>query len=73
MPAAVFLVYKLLDAYAMKTGLRRNKYMEGVIDRKFTAQLPDSKGQFGNLPARDAVAVLIIGAKCNSYVLFPHR
>ena len=65
-PAVAILLYKVAEAYAMKTGLIRNPHMDGVIDTKFSAQFPNSEGKFGNKPANNDVCVFILGAKTNS-------
>lgn len=65
LPAAVFLLVKIGDAYATKTGLKTDVYKQGLINQKFSAQLPDAHGDFGSEAARDDICVLLIGARNN--------
>ncbi|KAF2153745.1 hypothetical protein K461DRAFT_311814 [Myriangium duriaei CBS 260.36] len=64
-PAAFLALAKIADMYAVKTGLKKNPHMDGVIMAKFSAQFPDKSGNFGNQPARDGVCILMIGARNN--------
>lgn len=65
LPAAALISYRVLDTYAMATGWKRNKYMDGVLMKKFSAQFPDETGDFGSKPANSDVVVFLIGARCN--------
>lgn len=65
-PVLAFALYKLGTTYAIKTGLIANPYMQGVLETKFSAQIPDEQGNYGNKPANKDVCVFIIGAKVNS-------
>ena len=66
LPAIAFLLAKIANAYAMKTGLKANPMAAGVIQSKFSAQLPQANGGYGSKPAADDVCVFLIGAKNNS-------
>ena len=65
-PAAFFLLLNVADTVAIKANLKRNPMMANQIKHKFSAQLPDSEGNYGNQAARDSICVFIIGAKFNS-------
>lgn len=67
LPASVLIVYRVLDAFLMTVGVKRNPGMDGVILNKFAAAFPDTEGKFGNKPARDGVVCFLIGARCNQY------
>ncbi|KAL4923546.1 monooxygenase fmaE [Aspergillus undulatus] len=64
-PAVLILAYRALDVLLTMYGLKSNPAMDGVITRKFSAQLPDQNGEFGERSSRDSVAVLLLGAKSN--------
>ncbi|KAF4550981.1 Hypothetical protein D9617_15g043350 [Elsinoe fawcettii] len=66
LPAALFLLLKIASAYATKFSLLPNPHTQGTITTKFSAQLPSSTGDFGSTPARDSLAVFLIGARNNS-------
>jgi len=64
-PAVSLLLYRTLDTYAMVIGFKENIYMKDVIQRKFSAQIPDELGQQGSKPADSPVTVFIIGTRSN--------
>jgi hypothetical protein len=64
-PALVYLVGQSLDTGAMVAGWKRNKYMDGVIMKKTSAQIPNAFGNYGNKPADTDVVVFLIGTRCN--------
>ncbi|KAJ9624523.1 hypothetical protein H2203_005258 [Taxawa tesnikishii (nom. ined.)] len=66
LPAALVLLYRLADTYAMATGLKHNVWSDSVIRGKFSAQFPDALGNYGSTPGRNEVGVLLIGARSNS-------
>jgi hypothetical protein len=65
LPAVLFLLYRIGDTYLIATGTKKNHLMDGVIMNKFSAQYPDSHGNFGNKPANDQVLCFLIGSKIN--------
>lgn len=65
LPAVVLAFYRLLDSYAMSVGWKRNTYMDGVLQKKFCAQIPDELGHYGNKPSNNDVVVFMIGTRCN--------
>lgn len=65
LPAAALILYRALDSYAMSVGWKRNTYMDDVLMKKFTAQIPDELGNYGNKPANDDVVVFMIGTRSN--------
>ncbi|OJJ56089.1 hypothetical protein ASPSYDRAFT_207819 [Aspergillus sydowii CBS 593.65] len=64
-PAVLVLAYRGLDVLLMTYGLKSNPAMDGIIPQKFSAQIPDQYGDFGDRPSRDGVVVLLLGAKSN--------
>ncbi|BCS17511.1 monooxygenase fmaE [Aspergillus puulaauensis] len=64
-PAALILAYRGVNVLLMTYGLKANPAMDGVITQKFSAQIPDENGDFGERPSRDSVVVLLLGAKSN--------
>lgn len=68
-PAVLVLAYRGLDVLLMTYGLKSNPAMDGIIPQKFSAQIPDQYGDFGDRPSRDGVVVLLLGAKSNQYAL----
>ncbi|KAJ9669574.1 hypothetical protein H2201_000441 [Coniosporium apollinis] len=67
LPASALVAYRVLDAFLMTVGVKRNPAMDGVILNKFAAAFPDAGGKFGNKPAREGVVCFLIGARCNQY------
>ena len=65
LPAFVIVLYEVYDRCAMALGWKHNRYMDGVMLKKFSSQLPDEKGRQGSRPADSDVVVLLIGARCN--------
>lgn len=63
----LILAYRGVDVLLMTYGLESNPAMDGVIAQKFSAQIPDEDGDFGDRPSRDSVVVLLLGAKSNQY------
>jgi len=66
LPAVLYLLWQVGDIYAQKTGLKHNKFTDGMIMGKFSAQFPDAEGDFGNKPARESLTCFMIGAQANS-------
>nr|POE72457.1 dynein heavy chain, cytoplasmic [Quercus suber] len=64
-PAVLYLLYQSFITYAISTGWMRNPYMDNVIPKKFAAQFPDERGQYGSKPADSDVVVFLIGTRCN--------
>ena len=65
LPAVAILLFRTLDAYAMSVGWKRNKYMDGVIPKKYSTSFPDDTGRYGNKPADSEVVVFLIGTRSN--------
>ncbi|KAF2458923.1 hypothetical protein BDY21DRAFT_370442 [Lineolata rhizophorae] len=65
LPAFLLLAYRLASALAMANGLTRNTYMDNVIQKKFSAQIPDASGRFPAKPSAQEVCVFLIGTRCN--------
>ncbi|KAI9815771.1 MAG: hypothetical protein M1827_002167 [Pycnora praestabilis] len=61
-PAFLLLGARIADMLLLCFGLKRNNYMDGVIDGKFSVKFPNREGRY---TADDGVCVLIIGAKSN--------
>ena len=68
-PAVALLMYRILEAYAITTGLATNPYMKDVVMEKYSAQFPDSRGQYGDKASNNDVAVLLLGTQSNQYVV----
>ncbi|KAL3469287.1 hypothetical protein BJX99DRAFT_241603 [Aspergillus californicus] len=64
-PALLILLYRALDVFLIMYGFRSNPYMHDVIKQKFSAQVPDDDGSFGERPSRKTVVVLLLGSKSN--------
>jgi hypothetical protein len=61
----LLLLFRLGDALLITYGIKSNPKMEGVIMKKFSAQLPNPDGTIGPKPANQQVVVFLIGARCN--------
>jgi hypothetical protein len=64
-PPFLFLAYRFLDTVLMATSWKENVYLEGVIQGKFTAQIPDVQGRLSNEPSSEGICVFLIGARVN--------
>ncbi|KAK3686918.1 hypothetical protein LTR37_019360 [Vermiconidia calcicola] len=64
-PPAVLLGIRITDTFMMVYGLKRNRYMDGVIQRKTATAFPDGVGNYGNKPADSEVCVFLLGTRCN--------
>lgn len=64
LPVAV-IFWRIMDAFLQANGYRHNPHMDGIIRNKFSAQLPDETGDFGDKPANGDVCVLQLGFGCN--------
>lgn len=69
LPAATFLLFRAVETYATVIGLKHNPRMDGVLMEKFSAQFPDTKGNYGNKASNSDVAVLLIGTQSNQFVI----
>lgn len=65
LPAIAILAYKTADAYLMSIGWKKNIYMDGVIQKKYSSAFPDASGRYGNKPADSEIVVFLIGTRCN--------
>lgn len=68
LPALFILGYRVLDMVLIIYGFRQNRYMDGTVGRKTTAQIPDEDGNFGDKPSNATVVVLLLGLRTNQYV-----
>jgi hypothetical protein len=68
LPAVCLLLYRMADAYAIKTGLKRNHYLDGVILDHYSAQFPGEADGALESPSETDVCVFLIGSKVNQYV-----
>ncbi|GAB7346249.1 hypothetical protein MBLNU457_4978t1 [Dothideomycetes sp. NU457] len=64
-PAVAYLLFRIGDTYAIRTGLKRNHYRDGIIEQKHAALFPDRQGNY-NKPGQEEVCVLHIGTRTNS-------
>lgn len=64
LPIAV-VIYRVLDAFLQATGNKKNEYMNEVVLNKFSGQIPNEIGEFGDKPANGSVAVFMLGFRCN--------
>jgi len=65
LPALAYIVLQSLDAGTMAAGWRHNRYLDGVVMKKTSAQLPDANGNYGSKPANDDIVVFLIGTRSN--------
>ncbi|KAJ9294551.1 hypothetical protein DTO271G3_6819 [Paecilomyces variotii] len=65
LPALFILGYRVLDMVLIIYGFRQNRYMNGTVGRKTTAQIPDENGDFGDKPSNATVVVLLLGLRTN--------
>ncbi|KAI9691282.1 MAG: hypothetical protein M1820_009813 [Bogoriella megaspora] len=65
LPPILILTLYTLDTLLITLGLKSNPMLRGVIDRKFSAQLPDAHGNFGSKPASQPLVVFLLGARIN--------
>lgn len=64
-PTALILLYRTTDHLLMASGLTPNRYLQGTIREKFSAQAPNPDGTFGSDPASESIVVFHLGARCN--------
>jgi hypothetical protein len=64
-PAILVLSYRTIDHLLMAANITRNRYMDGVVSAKFTAQTPYANGQFGTELASESIVVFHLGARSN--------
>lgn len=76
LPTTLILGYRALDTLLMTLNLKRNRYMDGVIMPKYSAQYPNNDGSFASTlnattgsqdgdPAAKPLIVFHLGARCN--------
>ncbi|OCK90339.1 uncharacterized protein K441DRAFT_579923, partial [Cenococcum geophilum 1.58] len=65
LPALLLILYRTADTFLMAVGVKRNHELDGVILKKFSAQYPDTAGNFGNTPANQEIVVFLIGGRIN--------
>jgi hypothetical protein len=61
----LLLAFRFVDTMLMTFGLTRNRQMDGIILKKFSAQLPDEDGKFSDNVADQPVTVILLGARSN--------
>ncbi|KAL8829244.1 MAG: hypothetical protein Q9191_002118 [Dirinaria sp. TL-2023a] len=67
-PAVTLLVWQVVDALMMSFGLKRNIYMDNVVQTKCTALVPDEQGSFSRASVGkggEGVCVFILGFRVN--------
>lgn len=65
LPAAVLLLFRVLDATLIHLGLKPNPFLESSFPRKrVTAVVPNQEGELV-APGSEKVAVILLGAKSN--------
>lgn len=64
-PTILVLLYRTADTLLMAANITRNRYMDGVIRAKFSAQSPDANGNFGSEIASESIVVFLLGARSN--------
>ncbi|KAK8116684.1 uncharacterized protein PG998_004965 [Apiospora kogelbergensis] len=65
LPAQALLGYRLGKALLMHGGLLKNSQAEGVIQGKFTAQVPGPDGAVPTLPSENPICLLVLAARSN--------
>ncbi|KAE8355921.1 hypothetical protein BDV28DRAFT_128116 [Aspergillus coremiiformis] len=65
LPTILLLLYRTTDHLLMATNITRNRYMDGVIQTKFSAQAPASDGSFSTEIASESIVVFHLGARSN--------
>jgi len=68
LPALLLILYRTADTFLVAVGVKRNHELDGVILKKFSAQYPDTAGNFGNTPANQEIVVFLIGGRINQFV-----
>lgn len=68
LPALLLILYSTTDTFLMAVGVKRTNGLDGVILKKFSAQYPDTAGNFGNTPANQEIVVFLIGGRINQCV-----
>lgn len=65
LPSILMLLVRFADTLAVTFHFRPNPYLEDVIYQKWSTVIPDKEGNFGETPAEEKVAVLLLSAKIN--------
>ncbi|KAI5362866.1 hypothetical protein Slin15195_G102470 [Septoria linicola] len=65
LPAIAYLLLNAIETTVITIGWKSNPYMDGVLSKKFSAQIPDSQGNYGSKPASTDVVVFLIGTRSN--------
>ncbi|KAK0654794.1 hypothetical protein B0T16DRAFT_395685 [Cercophora newfieldiana] len=65
LPAAGFLLHRVLNTLFMYLGLVRNPHMDEVLLGKFTAQIPGRDGSPPRDPAQEDITVIILAGRSN--------
>lgn len=64
LPAVALLAFRLLDAYLISLGLKRNPYLQDVSFKRTTAMVRDKDGEFPEA-GQEKITILLLGAKSN--------
>ncbi|KAH8698394.1 hypothetical protein BGW36DRAFT_375998 [Talaromyces proteolyticus] len=65
LPALVILAYRTLDMLLIMSGVLPNRYMQGILPGKTSAQIPDETGRFGETMSSEKVVVIILASRSN--------
>ncbi|KAB8277442.1 hypothetical protein BDV30DRAFT_251612 [Aspergillus minisclerotigenes] len=64
-PTMLILLYRTTDHLLMAANITRNRYMDGVMQTKVSAQAPDANGTFGKEIASESIVVFHLGTRSN--------
>ncbi|PYI03204.1 hypothetical protein BO78DRAFT_375519 [Aspergillus sclerotiicarbonarius CBS 121057] len=64
-PTVLVLLYRTIDHVLMACHITPNRYLNGTIPTKYSAQVPNPDGTFGSKPASEPIVVFLLGARCN--------
>ncbi|KAE8142866.1 hypothetical protein BDV38DRAFT_234171 [Aspergillus pseudotamarii] len=64
-PTMLILLYRTTEHLLMAANITRNRYMDGVIQTKVSAQAPDANGIFGKEIASESIVVFHLGTRSN--------
>lgn len=68
-PAALVLLYRLSRTMLQSFGVLRNPLMDEILMGKFSVQIGDEHGNAPTESAQQQVAVIMLGARSNQYVI----
>jgi hypothetical protein len=64
-PTVLVLLYRTVDHILMAYNITPNRYLNGVINARYSAQTPNADGTFGLDPAAQSIVVFHLGARSN--------